>query len=647
MKTKQQGPDRRRFLKGSVLGAAGTLAPAPVLAAESAPAPTAPATPVARPPWLMAAEARPGEAVAPPQFVDYPGSDFMVDVLKALDIEYLALVPGSTFRGLQESVASYAGNQKPEMIVCMHEEISAGICHGYFKVAGKPMACLVHSNVGLQHASMAIYNAWCDRVPIIVLAGNVLDTTKRRPGVEWYHSAQDLGALVRDFTKWDDTPVSLAHFAESAARAHSYALTAPMEPVLLVADAELQENAVEDRTLRLPRPMAVTSPVGEPAAVAKAAELLLAAKNPVIALDRSARSAAGVALLVRLAETVNAPVVDLLGRMNFPTGHYLNQTWLQQPLITRADLVLGLEIGDPWGLVNMVSDVIGRPSRRLIREDCKVVHVSAEYLLMKSNNQDFERYFAADLAIAGEVEATLPQLIAAVEQRLTLDLRSAIAARKPALEAAFKRMRDAAKTDAAKAWDASPITTARIYQEIWDKIRNENWALVSPTNLSSRWPHRLWEINEFHQYIGGDGGAGVGYCASASVGAALAHKSAGRIVVNVQGDGDLMMSPGVFWTQAHHSIPMLTVMHNNRAWHQEAMHLQRMASRRRRHPENSVIGTTITDPFIDFAAMARSMGVWAEGPIADPAKLGPALARALAVVKSGKPALLDVIAQPR
>jgi thiamine pyrophosphate-dependent acetolactate synthase large subunit-like protein len=645
MKTKDDGPDRRRFLTGSVLaGAAGTLPAAAKAAAP--PAAPAPATPAARPPWLMAAETR-ASAEPESQFVDYPGSDYMVDVMRALGIEYVALMPGSTFRGLQESLSNYGDGTQPEMIVCVHEEISAAICHGYFKVSGKPMACLVHSNVGLQHASMAIYNAWCDRVPMVVIAGNVFDPIKRRQGVEWYHTAQDLGSMVRDFTKWDDAPVSLQAFGDAFMRAYQLSMTAPMEPVLIVADAEMQEQAVESDLLRVPKPTVVAQPVGAPDALAQAAELLAGAKAPLIAVDRAVRTPAGIDLLIRLAESLNAPVVDLRGRMNFPTNHYLNQTWLQGQLVAQADVILGLDLGDPWGFSNTVSDIVGRPSRRLAKPDCKFVHICAEYLLIKSNHGDFERYFAADVAIGADVEATLPLLIAAVEQRLTPERRQAAAAKKPALETAFKRMRDQARADAARGWDFSPISTARLCMELWDRIKTEDWALVSATNFQDDWPHRLWDIDRFHQYIGGAGGAGVGYGAPAAVGAALAHKKAGRLPINIQGDGDFMVAPGILWTLAHHQIPLLTIMHNNRAWHQETMHLQRMASRRRRHPERAPIGTVITDPAIDYASIAKGMGVWAEGPITDPEKLGPALARAIAVVKSGKPALLDVITQPR
>ena len=377
------------------------------------------------------------------------------------------------------------------------------------------------------------------------------------------------------------------------------------------------------------------------------ADMLLAAKAPVIVADRAARTPEGFRLLVELAELTNTPVIDMLSRLNFPSNHYLNQSYLQDRLVGQADFILGLELTDPWGVVNNTPDIIGRPAVRLARPECKTAMISAEYLYIKSNEQDFERYFAPDLSIAADAEATLPQLIAAVRQRLTADHQSAIAAKRPALEAAFHKMREDGRYDAARGWDSSPISTARLSMEVWDKIKHEDWAFVSSSAFISRWPNRLWDFTKHHQYIGGEGGFGLGYGGPSAVGAAIAHHREGRLAVAIQTDGDLMMTPGIFWTLAHHSIPLLMVMHNNRAWHQETMHLQRMASRRERHPENASVGTVITDPIIDYAKLAESMGVWSEGPVSDPAKLGPTLARALAVVKSGKPALVDVFTQPR
>lgn len=643
---------RRIFLKEAlVTGAVAALAKPPVKAAQVT---TTPPTPAVTPPTsaLVAAESRlPSLAEVPAtdkQHIGNPGSDFMVDMLRIAGIEYVAAMPGSTFRGIHESIVNYAGNQRPELIICTHEEISAAIAHGYAKVAGKPMACLVHSTVGLQHASMGIYNAWCDRVPVIVIAGNIADGPKRRPGVEWYHTAQDLGALVRDYTKWDDCPASLQGYAESFMRAVTMATTPPMEPVLIVADADLQEAPIADPlSLAVPPSTFVSPPAASSAALADVARRLGSASHPVIVADRAVRSEAGMKTLVALAETLNAPVVDLLARMNIPTDHYLNQTWLQTQLIAQADVILALEVGDLWGLTGNVSDVIGRPTKRIARNDVQLIHLSTGYLYGKSNIQDAERYSAATIAIGADAETSLPYLLDCLKTALTPAQRSAIAAREPALRRAFDAMREGARRDAARGWDASPISTARLSQEVWNAIRSDDWALVSSTAFISRWPQRLWTLDKQYQYIGGEGGYGVGYGMPAAVGAALAHRDAGRIAVNIQTDGDLMVAPGALWTAVHHSLPLLTVMHNNRAWHQESMHIQRMASWRDRHPENGRVGTVLNDPPIDYAALARSMGMWSEGPISSPEDLGPSLARAMQHVRAGKPALIDVLTQPR
>lgn len=572
----------------------------------------------------------------------------MVDLLRATGIEYVAAMPGSTFRGLHESIVTYGNNQKPTLIECTHEEISAAIAHGYAKVAGKPMACMVHSTVGLQHASMAIFNAWCDRVPMMVLAGNIADTDKRRNGIEWYHTAQDLGAMVRDFTKWDEAPVSLQHYAESFVRAYAMSVTAPMEPVMIVVDAELQENPIEHpEKIKVPKLRPVSPPVADPETLENAARMLLDAKMPVIVADRAIRTQQGMKNLVALAEMLNAPVVDLLSRMNFPTNHFLNLSGLQRNLLAEADLILALEVGDLWGLTGNVKDVIGRPWVNTARPGAKVISVTTAYLYGKSNMQDAQRYSSADLPVAADAEASLPGLIAKVAALMTPSRKTEIAKRAGQHKRAFEAMRKTDLQAATLAWDASPISTARLSQEIWNVIRHENWALVSSTFSISRWPQRLWDFTEVHQFIGGEGGFGVGYGAPAAVGAALAHAAAGRIAVNIQNDGDLMTVPGTLWTAAHHKIPLLTVMHNNRAYHQEAMHIQRMSNRRDRHPENGTVGSLLTGPDIDFAQMAKSMGMWSEGPISRPEDLGPALLRALEVVKRGEPALLDVVTQPR
>ncbi|MBR8094674.1 thiamine pyrophosphate-binding protein [Burkholderia cenocepacia] len=640
---------RRTFLKDAVTAGAvaAFVRPAPVAAhTQSPPAVDKPSARLAASETI--APSLTEQPAADAAHVGNPGSDFMVDMLRVAGIEYVAAMPGSTFRGIHESIVNYGGNRNPSLIVCTHEEASAAIAHGYAKVAGKPMACLVHSTVGLQHASMAIYNAWCDRVPMIVIAGNIADATKRRPGVEWYHTALDLGALVRDYTKYDDSPVSLQHYAESFARAYTLSVTPPMEPVLIVADAEFQERPIENREkIVVPSIRRVAYPVGGQDALDAAAHALCAAKNPLIVADRAIRSQAGMETLVKLAESLNAPVIDLLGRMNFPTNHYLNQTWLKSELVAQADVILALEVGDLWGLTGTVPDIIGRSSKKFTKPDVKIISISTSYLYSKSNMQDAERYFSPTLAIGGDGEASLGPLLQSIGGTLADTQRRAIEDRAPGLRQSFLGMREAARNDAMRAWDASPVSTARLSQEIWQVIKYEDWALVSSSLFISQWPQRLWDFTKSYQYNGAEGAYGVGYGAPAAVGAAIAHRDAGRLPVNIQTDGDLMVLPGVLWTAAHHKLPLLTVMHNNRAYHQESMHIQRMASWRDRHPENGTVGTVLTDPPIDYASLARSMGMWAEGPISNPAELGPALTRAMQRVKSGEPAFLDVLTQPR
>jgi len=497
-------------------------------------------------------------------------------------------------------------------------------------------------------AAMAVYNAYCDRVPVYIIGGNIMDATKRVPPVEWAHSVQDAAAMLRDYTKWDDLPVSLTHFAESAVRAYKIAMTPPMMPVLLIVDAELQENPISsDTKMHIPSLNPASPPQGDSGSVAEAARLLVAAENPVLVFDRAARTPAGLALLIELAETLQAAVIDRAGRMNFPSRHPLNQTERGREELANADVILGLELNDFWGTIHSYRDQMERTSQPITRPDTKLIGISAATLFFKSNYQNFQRYPELDLDIAGDAEATLPSLIESVKSQLAANRKSALQDRGALLTAAHQRTLQANREAATYAWDASPISTARLCAEIWAQIKGEDWSLVSTSGFVSRWPEKLWTIDKHYQVIGYSGGYGIGYGAPAAVGAALANRAHGRLSVNIQCDGDLMYGPGVLWTAAHHRIPLLSIMHNNRAYHQEVMQVQIMADRHSRGVERAKIGTAIDDPGIDYSKLAQSMGLYAEGPISDPKELAPALQRAIAVVKRGEPALLDVHTQPR
>jgi len=655
---------RRRFLVSAVsAGAAAGLATAATAQTDTTPAPEQPAEPKSatpapeqppEPKSAIPAHSPAAEKEPPPEAprltTKRTGSDFMVDVIKTLDIDYATALPGSTFRGLQESIINYGGNKGPEWLTCLHEESSVAMAHGYAKVAGKPMAAVIHGTVGTQHASMAIYNAYADRVPMLLLTGNASDANKRRPGVEWAHSVQDGALLVRDFTKWDDSPASLQHFAESMVQAYKIATTVPMAPVLIVADTELQEGPLEpqeETKLRIPKLTPVAQPQGDVRALGEIAKLLVAADNPVIVADRYARTPDGMALLVQLAETAQAPVADLRGRMNFPKPHPLNHSDRFAALIARADFILALEPVDLFGLLNRMRDQLERTSLRRVQREVKVATIGSGPLLIKANYQDFQRYSAADLAVVGDAEATLPTLIEEVNRALDDGRKSQLEARGQKLAEAAKGFIARARADAAPGWDASPISTARMCMELWAQIKNEDWSFVSETFFISNWPHRLWSFDKPYRHIGGSGAAGVGYSAPAAVGAALANKALGRLTVAIVGDGELMIAPGVLWTAAHHKIPLLMLVHNNRAYHQETMHIQRMANRHNRGVESAHIGTAIAAPNIDYAKLAQSMGMLGIGPITDPGELGPAIQIAVATVKRGEPALIDVVSQPR
>jgi thiamine pyrophosphate-dependent acetolactate synthase large subunit-like protein len=636
--------DRRVFIKHAVAGAAA-LTSTPAIAGVHANVVQGPAAGAIEPAQSGA------EAEALTQ--GSSGSDYMLDVFKSLGLDYVCANPGSSFRGLHESVVNHGGNSHPELITCCHEESSVAMAHGYFKVEGKPLGVFAHGTVGLQHASMAVYNAYCDRVPVYIVLGNTLDATMRQPGFEWLHSVQDAAAMVRDYIKWDDTPASLLHFGESAVRAYKIAMTPPYGPVVIVADTELQERPLpEGMALRVPKLTLASPPQGDSGAVAEVARLLVAATNPLLVADKMARTAAGMQHLVELAELLQAAVVTQNGRMNFPSQHPLNHTLRAEAAVGEADVILALEAGNFYGVLNAFRDQVHRTFRPLTRAGVKLASITAADLYLKSNYQDFQRYPEVDVAIAADAEATLPSLIEAVKRLIDGDRRRVVQDRGVRLAAASRTTFERARTDASYAWDASPISTARAAAELWAQIRTEDWSLVSsavgPSSAGwSAWPQRLWKFEKHYQHIGSTGGAGIGYGAPATVGAALANRKYGRLSVSIQNDGDLMYGPGALWTAAHHRIPLLVIMNNNRAYHEEVMHLQRMGGRRSRGIDRAGVGTTLDNPAIDFAKLAQGLGVHGEGPISSAADLGPAIRRAIDVVKRGEPALVDVIMQPR
>ena len=627
---------RRDFFKGAALGAAGL-----VVQGRSAPADAAPVAPGAGPTMLP-----PSPADAPAEFgyaaqeapavspQATPGSDFMVDVLKKLDFEYVAVNPGSAFEGLHESIINYGQNQKPELLTCLHEEAAAAMAHGYAKAAGKPMLVMVHGTVGLLHSSMALFQAWADRVPVFLIAAHNRNpaTIVNRP-----HSVQDMGSLVRDYVKFHDEATNLQRFADSAMRAYRFAMTPPMGPVMLTVDAQLQEAPIGDRSrLRMPALSLASPPQGDANAVREAARLLVNADSPLIVSQKVGRTPRAWDLMVELAELLQAPVdVGGFGSWkDFPSWHRLHGAG--GPGYT-PDVTLGLEVSD-------MADA-ARTARASGR---KTISISSELLFQGSNIHDFGRYADVDLAIAADAEATLPVLIEEIRRAMTPERKAVADARGARVGAAHKRALGTALEQARYGWDASPISVPRMIGELGEQLKNDDWTIGSGHQFTGDWQRRMLNFDKPHRYNGDCGGFGIGYDTPATVGVALANKKLGRLTVGIVGDGDLnFVGPGALWTAAHHQVPLLLVVHNNRAYHAEVMFIQRISGARGRGAGRAHIGNAISDPNIDYAAMAKAYGVYAEGPIENPKDLAGAYQRALARVRAGQPALVDVVSQPR
>jgi thiamine pyrophosphate-dependent acetolactate synthase large subunit-like protein len=650
------GQPAGKLTRRGLLGTLGASSVAPLIGTAQAAEPQPAAPSAARPSQATAlretAPVAPGHAGAGS---GRPASDYMVDVLRSLDLAYVTANPSSSLRGLHESIINYGRNRKPELLTVNHEEIGVAMAHGYFKACGRPMATMLHAAVGTQHAAMAVYNAWCDRVPVVVISGNEADASHRPPGVPTVHAVQDGNALLRDFTKWDDAPVSAAHFGQSMVRAYKLAMTPPCEPVALSLDAGLQESFVpEDGHLAIPRYVATAPPQGDANAVREAARWLAAADKPVIVVDRAARTPAGIQRLIELAETLNAPVIDLRSRMNFPNTHFLNQSARRRELLSQADVIIGMELNDFWGVVNAFVDNRDKLQERVARNDVKLVSIACADFYLKSNYQDFQRFQPVDLPIAGDAEATLPALTEAVRQALTPADRARIAARAEPLRAAYRASAARLKVAASQGWNATPISVPRLTTELYQAIAGTDWSFLGMDSGQSFWPSRSWPIERHYHHLGNSGGYGLGYSLPAAVGAALANRKEGRLTVAVVGDGDLLYTPSALWSAANLQLPLLIVVHNNRAYHQEAMHLRRISNLRGRAPliraevdDFAPVGTSTMHPNVDFAKLAASMGVWSAGPVQEPAQLAGVLQRAVEVTRSGAPALVDVVTQPR
>lgn len=574
----------------------------------------------------------------PPNIVDKdraairPGSDLMVQVLKDLNIEYIAANPASSFEALQESIVNYGTppNTYPELITALHEESAVDMAHGYAKSQGHPMAVMLHGTVGLQHAAMAIYQCYHDKTPVLIIVGRD-DTFFRQE-----QTANDIAGLTRAFTKWDSQPESLESALSDIQRAFNEAITPPMGPTVVVVDTHIQKE--EAGNLVIPN---YQSPVFKKISknqARKIAKDLLEAENPRLHVGRL-RTPEGIADAIRLAELTGSSVRTSAtgGPMSFPERH---------PLCGNGgnidhDYILGLE------------------------SDGKDTSIQGPTLLSNAANRDLtnigfgfirdpvippRRDLSGKNDITADAESSLPLIInefetinssdsEVISNRIDSYSKENLNTYQDELKKTLEKKR--------KGWNSSPVSLARLYSELWPMIKDLDWCLSSPTVFSSRHHIGMWDHDKPYSYLGMHGAGGIGYCIGASAGAGLAAKKRERIVINIQCDGDLNYTPGSLWTAAHHKLPVLTIMHNNRGYHQEVMYLHYMAGVRGRGTDRMHIGTTLRDPFIDYAKLAEAYGMNSEGPIENPDDLKAAFSRGIRSVLDGEPYLIDVITEPR
>ena len=550
------------------------------------------------------------------------GSDVVAETLGALDIPYISLNPGASYRGLHDSIVNFLGNERPQMLLCLHEEAAVAIAHGYAKVTGKAMAAAVHSNVGLFHATMAIFNAWCDRMPIVVLgATGPVDAMKRRPWIDWIHTAADQGAIVRNYTKWDDQPASAGAARESVLRAYWTANNQPQGPTYINLDAEVQEGKLSAPLPPIDVQRYITPVKASPGAdlVKKAAELLKNAKRPLMLAGRFSRSVENWNKRIELAEALNMRVATNLkiGAV-FPTDHHLH---LGAPAVAaseevnqaikEADVIIAFDWVDFAGTLKAAG---GAPSGTII-------NVSLDQNIHNGWSMDHQGLAPADLFIAADTDATVEALVAEIGPSKN--------PKKPPVE---------------RKWPDKPAPDAEMMAADMANVlrRVVEGKTTCLTHVSLSWHGDFWQFRHPLDFVGGDGGGGVGGGPGISVGAALALKGTGRLPIAVCGDGDFMMSCQSVWTAVHYRIPVLFVIANNRSFYNDEVHQERMAVARDRPVDNKWIGQRISDPDIDIAGLARSQGAKGFGPVKNAAELEKVLKEAVAAVEAGEVAVVDV-----
>jgi acetolactate synthase-1/2/3 large subunit len=570
-------------------------------------------------------------------------SDAMVELLTRLEVDHVFLLPGSSYRGLHDSLVNFGRNHKPTIILATHEQIAVSMAHGYAKATGRAGVCMLHNLVGLMNGSMAVYNAFGDHAPVLVLGGSgPLDPADRR-WIDWLHCANTQSDIVKSYVKWADEPSTGQAILDAIGRGHKVAMTAPTGPVYVTVDCGVQETRIADG-LRIPEAKHLQPPPavgGNPDALANAAELLVAAEFPLIVGGRFGIDAAATGPLVELVELVGAAYLDDLAMVAFPTNHPQSLSG-DRSALKDADAILAIDCRDVSSLLDGYTGEKKEVGSGREKTGRKVIDMSLNDMSASSWSHLKGPQPLIDVQLTCEPLLGMRQLADVVKRRLVEDAkaRARIEQRKALLSTRHDSLRARQRETARKGWDDRPIVPARLVTEVYNAVKGKNW-LLAVRNQSS-FPEGIWEFSGAGQYLGHNGGGGVGYGPGAAVGAAIACRGTGRLCVSLLGDGDFVMAAGAIWTAVHYRAPLLMIINNNTTWGNDEKHQIEVAHDRGRPRENAWIGQRMVNPDIDHAMTARSYGAWSAGPITDPGELAGVLRQAVAEVEKGSVAVVDV-----
>lgn len=560
------------------------------------------------------------------------GSDLIIDWLVELGIRHVAINPGATIRGLHESLVR---DERISTVLTLHEEIAVGVAHGFWKTTGQPMAVFVHDLVGIQHASMALFNATVDRAGMLILGGSgPADERDRRPWLDWIHYSIRHDAAVHDVVKGTAQPSSLLGVRDCLIRGMRATQSTPQGPIFIGIDTALQECEVSE-ALSLPERISTagTQLLAADPDLKSLADRLVAAFRPVVVVDRPVRG--GSAALIEIAERIGCAVVDLGGGFSFPTTHWAYQTEGRLDLLAAADLVVVIEARDPvWALSDV--DTGTRDTTWHVAPGVPVVTVGTAAMLTIPGVVVEQL-----LADATQIVAEAAPFLDSLARDLVGRDHPALAARTAILEQAHQRARSASQEVATATPLDGPMHPARLVGALGAVLAGRNWLLAN--GIVQGWPARLLDIGPEHPFLGRSAGEGLGYGLPASLGAALAHRDDDVVVVDLQSDGDLMYTVSALWTAAHYRLPLLIVMYDNGTYGKDELHQRELATLRGRPHDTTHIAIRIEDPRIDFACLARAQGVHGIGPIDDLVELQNVLDEAVEIVaEERRPVLVHV-----